>query len=356
MTPLPRSKPPRLALGLGAVAALAAGALVLAAEAPHVESPHGKFREPCSECHSANAWTPARVSRKFDHSKYGFALTGAHATAGCLDCHATLEFTQKRTRCVSCHEDPHRGELGTECARCHGARSFVDRGPMLRMHQLTRFPLTGSHASLDCESCHTPAEQGRMQFVGSEPNCRTCHLAQYQAVQVPNHVAGGFSTSCDECHATTTWGSAHFDHARTAFPLTGAHVGAACTSCHGDGVYKGKSTACASCHQAQYAAATPAHDATYFPAAQCASCHNTTAWAAGTFPHDAPYFPIYSGRHAGRWNSCTDCHPSAGNYPTFTCMSGGCHGQSGTDAGHARVSGYSYSATACYSCHPRGGT
>jgi hypothetical protein len=128
-----------------------------------------------------------------------------------------------------------------------------------------------------------------------------------------------------------------------------------CASCHGDGVYKGKSTDCYSCHKANYDATNnPAHTAAGF-ATTCATCHNTTSWAGATFDHDTPYFPIYSGTHAGRWSACTDCHPVASNYASFTCLS--CHPHSDkaqTDGNHTGVSGYVYDSNHCYSCHPRG--
>jgi hypothetical protein len=39
---------------------------------------------------------------------------------------------------------------------------------------------------------------------------------------------------------------------------------------------------------------------------------------------------------------------------TFTCMSSGCHAKSSVDSHHSGVSGYVYTASACYNCHPRG--
>jgi hypothetical protein len=223
---------------------------------------------------------------------------------------------------------------------------------MARMHQMTRFPLIGGHAGLDCESCHPPAAQGHLQYVGTQADCQGCHRADYNAAKVPDHVAGGFPLACENCHSQTSWNTARFDHSMTAFPLTGAHRSVACAQCHGDGVYKGKSTACASCHISDYNGTTnPPHAAANF-ATTCETCHNTTAWTGATFNHDSSYFPIYSGRHAGVWNACTDCHNVSTNYAQFTCLT--CHHQSETDSNHTRVSGYSYNSNACYSCHPRG--
>ncbi len=408
-------------LGLAALQAVAA-------IAPRVKSPHGNLEEECSTCHSASGWKPAHVNASFDHGKFGFALTGAHATGDCMSCHTSLDFKAANTQCQSCHTDPHRGEMGADCARCHSARSFIDRGPMVRQHQLTRFPLTGSHGALECESCHRPAAQGQMQFVNTRAECQSCHMDAYRSVRQPDHAAGGFPLACQQCHSTLTWSTARFDHDRSAFPLRGAHRSAACAQCHGDGVYRGKSTACASCHQGEYNATTsPAHaaagfptqcqvchgtvawqptaydhDATSFPLTgahrsaacdqchgdgvydgkataceschqadyasttdpshaaaqfplQCLSCHNTTAWAPASWDHDSQWFPIYSGRHRGEWNACSDCHDTPGDFSRFTCLS--CHPHSDrakTDGDHRGESGYQYQSSACYSCHPRG--
>jgi Zn finger protein HypA/HybF involved in hydrogenase expression len=401
----------------------------LAAPLKKMQNPHGDLKEECSLCHSATGWTPVKTSSKFNHAKYGFALEGAHQSAACMSCHTSLDFKQKRTQCASCHEDVHRGEMGADCAKCHGARSFIDRSAMLRQHQLTRFPLTGAHAGLECESCHPGQPQGHMQFVGTEARCVSCHQKDYDATTVPNHKAGGYPLECQQCHSPTTWNSAKFNHDVTRFPLTGAHRAAACASCHGDGVFRGKATDCFSCHQNDYNGtndpphaasgystgcitchttanwnATFNHDVTRFPltgahrtaacaschsdgvyrgkptacaschqgdynstsnpphaasgfSTACATCHTTTTWSGATFDHDARFFPINSGRHAGRWSACSDCHTNSANYAVFTCLS--CHPHSDkaqTDSNHNGRSGYRYDSAACYSCHPRGNT
>jgi hypothetical protein len=327
----------------------------LAARLAGSGNPHGKFQGECADCHSANAWKPARISPRFDHAKFGFPLEGAHAAASCLRCHASLDFTQERQRCATCHDDVHRGELGNECARCHTARSFIDRTAMARLHQTLRFPLTGAHAALECEDCHRPAHAGQMRFVGQAANCQGCHMDDFRATRSPDHAAGGFPLDCMSCHSTAGWQGARFDHARTAFPLTGAHRAVECARCHGNGQYQSVSAACASCHQGDYDGTTdPPHAASGF-SSQCQTCHGTTSWAGATFDHDAQNFPIYSGAHANKWASCTTCHTTPSSYTQFTCFS--CHphsDQAKTDAKHASQPGYRYDSQACYSCHPRG--
>jgi hypothetical protein len=253
-------------------------------------------------------------------------LTGAHSAAKCGACHASLDFSQGKQLCASCHQDPHRGEMGTDCARCHSARSFTDRSAMVRQHQSTRFPLTGSHAQIDCEGCHKPTAQGQMQFVGTKAECQSCHMDEYKSAKNPDHVAGGFPTDCSSCHSTLTWSTKTFDHNKTAFPLTGAHRAVACQSCHGDGIYKGKSMDCYSCHKADYDGTNnPVHSSAGFPTT-CISCHNTTSWGTG------------GGNGSFNHNTMTT-FPLTGAHSSVACS--GCHGDNV----------YKGKATDCYSCH-----
>lgn len=348
-------RPARVAAIALVLAPIVAISTASSSRSPRAPDPHGTFRGECGDCHGPETWKPARISARFDHGRFGFPLEGAHAAASCMACHTSLDFRQEAQRCVGCHTDVHRGELGVDCARCHTARSFIDRAAMLRAHQASRFPLTGGHVALACEDCHRSVAPGHLQFVGREAECVSCHRADYQAARTPDHAAGGFSFDCADCHTSATWHAARFDHALTAFPLTGAHRGATCAACHGDGAYRGVPTACASCHQSDFDATTnPSHTALGF-STECQTCHSTTAWAGATFDHDAQNFPIYSGVHARRWADCATCHVNRNDYRQFTCFS--CHPHSDrtrTDEKHREVSGYAYDSQACYTCHPRG--
>jgi hypothetical protein len=326
-----------------AVLALSLPAVTRAQQAP-VANPHGTLAQPCSVCHSPEAWTPAHVGGAFDHgAAAGFALTGAHATATCRACHVTLDFHGTSRACASCHTDPHRGEVGSDCARCHGARSFLDRSPMIRAHQLTRFPLSGAHMTVDCEACHA-APQGRLTFVAQPTECVACHLRDFQATTDPDHTAGAFSTDCAQCHAAVSWIRTRFDHGATGFALTGAHIRTRCSACHGVGQFQALPAACVACHQADYdRTVNPNHAAAQFPT-DCASCHSTARWDGGTFNHDGPFFPIFSGRHKGKWSSCSDCHVNQTDFRQFDCVH--CH----QDAHRGR----GYSSQQCYGCHPTG--
>ncbi len=326
---------------------LLAATLAHAQAPPPTKNPHGSFRQECALCHRSDAWKPAQISARFDHATFGFGLDGAHATARCLSCHTSLEFKKAETQCMSCHDDPHRGEMGTVCASCHTSRSFVDRGPMMRAHALTRFPLTGGHITVDCEKCHTPAAQGQMQFVGTATECRACHMEQFTATTAPNHVTGAFPTACMSCHTTVAWKTASFDHDRTAFPLTGAHRAASCVACHTSGEYTRIDTSCQSCHQADYGRASPPHAAAGFAPSACVSCHTTATWSGAQFDHNATQFPL-TGAHMDA--ACMACHSddvfngkssdcSACHMPDYRATTSPPHGTS------------TFPPSACATCH-----
>ena len=334
----PRVRPPAsrrilrpLAVLLTLLPLVALARISWAAPAERTESPHGALKEDCGLCHGARAWKPAKIGPRFDHSRYGFRLDGAHADAVGRACHKSLDFKRGEANCASCHDDVHRGELGADCARCHGARSFIDRSRMLRAHSLTRFPLRGAHAALDCEQCHAPAAQGQLQFVSASSQCASCHMDDYRAANTPAHAAGGGSTDCASCHSSGAWRPARFNHA-------------------------GITQACESCHMPDYQATTaPVHSTSGFPTT-CQTCHNTRAWAPASFSnHDAQFFPIYSGAHRGKWSACDVCHTAPGNFTDFNCLA--CHphsDQAKTNEKHSGVSGYQYASRSCYTCHPRG--
>lgn len=301
-----------------------------AADAPRqVQNPHGKLDLECALCHGAEGWTPAHISRKFDHARVsGFALTGAHAGVGCAGCHKSLEFAPTPRACASCHTDPHFGELSADCERCHSTRSFIDRAALIRMHQLTRFPLVGGHAAIDCESCHPPAAQGHAKYVATSAECRSCHAPG----TVPDHA--GFSSDCASCHNTMAWRPTHFNHAGTGFALGCAHSGVSCqdAKCHGSPWVNLTSNACVSCHGTDpaYTASCPTHRSIN-ASTRCNDCHNCV-WGAANLQPASGYvhsrFPG-GGEHDHSRFQCSSCHQTCTNYGNQCCSGSGCHGSCG---------------------------
>jgi len=285
----------------------------------------------CQKCHQPAGWQGAFVSHNF------FPLSGGHAGLDCAQCHVGEIFTGLSQDCYTCHSANFQSAPGHvannyshDCTECHGNSGWT---PATFDHSF--FPLTGEHASLDCSQCHIGGV-----YSGLSQDCYSCHSANFQSA--PNHVAGNYSHNCEECHSTTAWLPAAFDH--SSFALTGGHAGLDCLQCHAGGIYSGLSTDCYSCHAANYQAA-PDHVSLNF-SHDCAQCHSVAAWTPSSFQHD---FPL-TGKHN---LSCTECHTS-GSTQVFACIECHEHRQSEADDEHSSVSGYSYNSQACYTCHPNG--
>ncbi len=306
----------------------------------------GGFPQNCLMCHTTTSW----LNATFDHSTTKFPLTGFHQTLQCQTCHVNNNFQLVYTNCYQCHSADYAGTtnpnhqasgFSTNCVQCHSTTSWD--GATFD-HSTTKFPLTGAHTSVQCQTCHVNNNY-KLAF----SSCYQCHSTDFAGATNPNHVAGNFSQTCQTCHSTTAWQPATFDHSTTKFPLTGAHTSTPCQSCHTNGNYQLVYSSCYQCHSSDYAGTTnPNHASAGFPTT-CETCHTTTSWAGATFNHT--WFPTTHGNANG---VCSSCHTNPSNYAVFSCTSGGCHPQSQTDPHHTGVSGYVYNSANCYSCHPNG--
>lgn len=326
-------------------------AMIVLSRTGATDSPHGnQLKYSCEVCHTSSGWV-LDENNTFEHNKTSFHLTGQHVFVSCRDCHPTLVFDETGTNCMDCHADMHEQTLGTHCDRCHTTDSWLVSN-ILEIHQTGRFPLIGAHALADCFDCHRTESILRFDPLGIA--CIDCHNDDYQSAQFPDHIAAGYSTSCEECHHINSyeWSATGINH--NFFPLTGGHEIADCAACHTSGDYGALSPACISCHEADYnATSDPNHRGTGF-STDCQLCHTTqNGWTPSTFDHNS-YFPIYSGRHQGEWNACSDCHTNASNYAVFSCIECHEHNKNETDSDHNDVKDYVYTSTSCYECHPRG--
>jgi hypothetical protein len=196
------------------------------------DDPHaGRFGADCSQCHTANGWTPA----KFDHNLAAFKLQGEHQEVACEACHVNRQFKGTPADCYSCHQqdDEHNGQFGKDCSACHDPSSWDH---VSFDHNKSNFPLTGAHANLDCQKCHASG-----QFAGLSTACVSCHSD-------PAFHAGMFGTDCVSCHSTDNW------FARYTGPHPGIadeggsgvnHGGASCRDCHTQTL---RSATCLACH------------------------------------------------------------------------------------------------------------
>jgi hypothetical protein len=302
------------------------------------------FPTTCETCHTADSWLGGR----FDHLKFtGYALTGAHATLDCVACHVGGKYQGTPTDCYSCHTKDYNGTtnpphvqagIPTTCSTCHTTAAW---SPATFDHSKTAFPLTGAHVSVPCTSCHVNGN-----FTSTPTDCYACHTKDYNGTNNPPHATAGIPTTCAACHNTTAWQPATFDHSKTAFPLTGAHVNVACTSCHINGNFTTTPTDCYSCHTKDYQGTTnPNHVQSGIPTT-CAVCHTTTAWQPATFDHSKTAFPL-TGAHVTV--VCTACHVN-NNYTTLPTDCYGCHANDYNGTNNPPHAAANFPTT-CLTCH-----
>ncbi|HKV25922.1 MAG TPA: cytochrome c3 family protein [Candidatus Acidoferrum sp.] len=226
---------------------------------------------------------------------------------------------------------------GRECATCHSDHNGVDfqlihwqPNREALDHSQTGFALKGKHVGLKCESCHkaefvpAAARSGILvkdlnrTFLGLSTECASCH-------QDAHH--GQLGKNCASCHTADGWKPASlFNHAKTKFPLTGAHEKTPCAKCHPTvnevkpyvkytGIAFEK---CTACH-------VDPHKGSF--SQTCQSCHNTVNWhqiaQLKGFDHSKTKFPL-EGKHSTV--ACSDCH-THGDFktpiPFAKCMD--CH-------------------------------
>ncbi len=166
-------------------------------------NPHGEIEIgiSCNSCHKTDGWRPMRENPTFFHNmQTGFPLTGSHTVANCASCHIDLKFSEPNVEpaeCASCHVDVHQGTLGQNCVDCHNTTLFQDIEG-ISLHAQTSFPLTGTHAQLNCISCHVDDADGA--FTPLETACVSCHQDDYDNALSIDHVAAGFPLECETCH------------------------------------------------------------------------------------------------------------------------------------------------------------
>jgi hypothetical protein len=223
----------------------------------------------------------------------------------CLTCHAPV--AARIVRRVGVHKD-----VKGDCVTCHadhnGAEGELRPFDTAKFDhaRVTGFPLTGKHAPMagQCAACHKARS-----FLTSNPQCASCHTDVHK---------GSLGKDCAVCHSTRTAFtvlSGRFDHARTRFPLVGAHKTATCESCHVGNVFKGTEFgSCTSCHRDPHAQK--------FGAA-CTGCHTSDTWRTRRFDHSKTAFPLVA-RHTTV--ACEGCHkqpPMRAKLKADACRS--CH-------------------------------
>jgi hypothetical protein len=298
------------------------------------EGPHkGQFvhrvsGSDCSSCHSVTGFKPTRFDREM-HRQAPFPLEGKHAALPCAKCHQPegrdAVYKSGKLTCPACHADRHAGEFAAtphnnNCKDCHTFEGFKPNTFSIERHAATGFPLSGRHAALACEKCHTPlpaadpanfASARRFHF--PVKTCDNCHGNPHQT-----------KVACDTCHTTEDWKALRvFDHSKTGFKITGAHQNLKCTECHkprqpgevADApeviapapptapIFARNSMECSGCHAAkdphggQFTNGNPPED--------CSHCHVPVRWNGENFSHDQSRFIL---NQVHRKLECARCH------------------------------------------------
>jgi len=322
------------------------------------------------------AFAPAATLAQISPGKLSQAHADLEGMRKCLKCHDLGEGPSDN-KCMECHGEIawslgrnrgfHRGVAGDgkkECYECHSEHAGRDfqlvhwpGGVNSFDHSNAGYELAGKHAGLKCRDCH---KSGLIQedlsrfgdhvkadrtYLGLGTACLDCHSDPHR---------GQLQGDCTGCHTNDGWKPVPgFDHARTAFVLTGRHVRLKCVKCHPTVEAKNADypqsasfvrytglahNNCTPCH-------TDVHRGRY--GEQCARCHNTSDWRdipAEAFDHSRTRYPLL-GLHAGL--QCEKCHaPGTKKSPLSHERCADCHADTHRDQFAARPDG-----GACESCH-----
>lgn len=327
--------------------------------------PHAKAMgddKSCTTCHTEVAWKDSRYDKR-THPKT-LPLTAAHDIA-CSQCHDAKLTKMPPAQCVACHADPHKPSLGTRCEQCHNSTSWTKAAAVkLTFHDRTAYPLRGMHVSVKCEACHDPKKPAATRFRPiAHGKCLDCHKDPH---------GGQADKACEACHGVEGWKPAHFeiaDHAKTRFPLDGAHRAVACAKCHPASPkppgFNAGNPACETCHADPHKG--------QFGAQKCAECHDVKAWSPSTFTkdahakaglalvgkHDVACGRCHAGTFKGLSNDCGSCHDDrhAGQFGNEKCTD--CHAGAawkptpGFDHSKSFALRGRHATAACEACHPK---
>jgi hypothetical protein len=184
-----------------------------------------------SACHGT-AWPAVELDAAFPHP---IELEGKHAEAWCHDCHAGER--QPEYLCANCHEPP-EPHFGSECQDCHTPAGFegADMGDFQHpvalegahadagcadCHVLDKelaadcsgcHEPPADHLAGECDACHAPTgfEESAAQIVALAPeishelegrdDCLMCHDPEGQVIPAPSNHADYAIEQCVLCH------------------------------------------------------------------------------------------------------------------------------------------------------------
>jgi len=300
----------------------------------------------CDRCHTNESF---KSGVDFNHTyDTRFKIDGKHTKNKCFDCHKAAPRQNKRRpkkrtyywsqlerkTCETCHKSSHLNSfppklLRKKCTECHVTAGWkvIRKGKGSGFsHDATRFPLTGRHKKVKCDTCHIKRGKQVFKFPFAEKQfCQNCHKNVHKA-QFDKRFS---SKSCAECHTTIRFNRLKpFNHDKTRFKLTGKHLKFKnkCSKCHvrsrqmlptkpprRAGKYqfaKNSRDFCQQCHRSVHVKQFDKK----FRSMPCSKCHVTESFAKRKrFDHDSTRFEI---RGAHKKVKCAKCHVKTRNILT----------------------------------------
>lgn len=268
------------------------------------QDPHaGRLGNECQSCHNEDSWKKLSMKRT-SHPK--LSLAAGHAAVQCKACHdkGNLVGPSKGNRCASCHAPVHLAKFGNDCADCHAQIRWVGLPEALgrRIHDQTRYPLSGKHDATACADCHSTKKPVAKRYRRLDFDaCTDCHKDSHTG-QFKDRDGG----ECNVCHTTDGFTRTSFgitEHATSRFALTGGHEAAPCAACHTDKRprldWQVAKQTCGDCHENPHGSQFEKE----MLAGGCGSCHTAVAWDIPNIAHDS--WPLTGAHKTVR---CEQCH------------------------------------------------
>ena len=264
----------------------------------------------CSKCHTVRGFSPSNFTVA-NHNQGTFKLEGSHVEVACFKCHkkqGNWSFRNVGKSCTDCHTDYHKGQfaksgVSPDCSKCHTVNKFSPSNFTIENHSQAEFKLQGAHVAVACFECHKKQDSWSFRNVGI--SCVDCHKNIHKATISQKYYP---NETCKTCHSEKSWSDLNFDHSKTAYALTGAHLSTNCRDCHFKNDKTGKEQqkfaglpkTCTSCHTDNHNKQFDKNGVT-----DCSKCHIPNSWKESIFDHNNTAFKL-DGKHANV--ACAKCH------------------------------------------------
>lgn len=283
------------------------------------------------------------------HGASGFALERPHDGLACSACHDTRQGAddfalrypgRAADSCQECHQDPHQAQFDRPphqqraCLSCHARDTFLPHGFDLARHNRDSFALSGSHAEIECASCHSLADAQdptTRRFYPLAHLCEDCHSDAHDQAFLAREMDSESNPagSCARCHTAATFRdlTQPFDHgAWTGFALQLGHQIEDCEACHARSqsadengrtlgwvqqLHPGDPALCSGCHADIHGDSfdLPGLATQIEGRRGCERCHTLRSFAPlqeGAFDHGA--WTGFALRGAHQQARCESCH------------------------------------------------